>query len=1136
VKDERYYNFGVLVLNDGVISMSIAHTVFKPVGVVFAMALVFTAGMAEGAALTAEEINQIESEFGITLSSNEIAQVSAVVFPTNSAQWRADAYSRIETNRKANLNIQVVDMNGDPVEGAKVAVKMKSNDFKFGGTFSAKDFADVGGVLNMSTADYKQRLLSLFNAVGLNNGFKPKLTGIHSYLPAVTNWTTANNLPLRGHLLIWPGGGDVATMDDPGSVSGVDYGRHLSNASTSSYASYNVLGAVETYKASSRTPADKAALKAVVDAEIAEWAANWNVYEWDVINETLSNQLLMEILGEEEMAEWFKIATTNKVSADTKLLINEFQIISAMSESRTPGWYTDRRDRYMAKIDQIISDGGQVDRIGFQSRIKHEHRDPQLIYDRLEEWGNAYGKEMVGTEFEVVDSASTNEWKWYIYTEDERAQITEEMMTQYFSHPLVTGFFGWNTINDDIEALVDYSGNPTVHGLVWYYLHRIRYNTDATLASSLDGKTGLRAFKGEYDVTVSYKGQDYASVVTHTNDQSIVITLTSSSADDPNTSEVVDAWHYHGLTNGAGLAAGVSTGMVGGVFFGDTDLASIQNETVRWQSDGITDSIYPGKDLSSYDGASNGLFQLSVDFLDADFSASAAVSNGSGRVNYGFRNDPGGSNDDAYFRLAFTSGGGSNALYRLEVRDAADNNKNVATFPGTTLDHLSVRAVYDLDNDTYDVYYRHDGAGEVLAHSGTLAAGFALDQLRQVVQTFNGGVNWQAGDQVFTDNLVVRKLGDPPPPPSEIVIDGWDFEGLTNAGLSEAKSYGVTGGAFFGDADPVSVDGGVSVWTRFDVNDANESVFRTEDPSSEDGSTSGVYQVEWDVVSADFANTDASNKSANVGFGLRSKIAGNEDVAFRLRYDGTANEFLVQLTDANGNNQSFASSAIAGNALSNLMIRMVVDLDNRGSAGSVKLYYTPDGGSEVVLTEAGLASATFQMDQYRYAVQSSNGGTDWQLGDVVTTDNLIISRLTASAGDTPESLLADWLADYPTLGSATNLTDNPDLDIANNLAEYAFGGDPTNGSVVGHVPSSELLEDGGTNYIEYVYTKRKDSADRGLSYTLELSSDLVSNIWTNDGYIVTGSNDVDSAFQTITNRVPAADMDNQFIRLQIKYQ
>lgn len=758
--------------------------------------VVWSSVQAVSAALTGAEIAQIESEFGITLTANQIAELNAVVYPTLSASWRTDAYSRIEANRKANLDIQVVDMNGDPVEGASVSVRMKSNQFRFGGTFSAKDFNNVNNNLNMSTATYKQRLLSMFNAVGLNNGFKPRLTSLHQYVPGVLNWAAANDLPVRGHLLIWPGTGDIAAMDTPGAVSGDDYGQHLSEGWNSAYANGDVLGAVETYKASARTQADKDALEAEVDAEILNWVEQWNVYEWDVINETLSNRLLMDILGYDQMAEWFNIAENNKVSSDIKLLINEFQIISAMSEELTPGYYTDRRDRFMANIDQIIAEGGQIDRIGFQSRIKQEHRDPQLIYDRLVEWGNTYGKEMVGTEFEVKDIPVT-QWKGYVYTDEERAQITEEMMTQYFSHPLVTGFFGWDTITDDVESLIDYDGQPTLHGLVWYYLHRIRFNTDATLASSLNGQTAVRGYKGAYDITVSYGGQDTVSSLVHTNDQSIVIQLTSSVADDHNTGEVIDAWHYDALADNASLSQGISTGTVGGVSFNNTPLATIQHEAVRWQSDGVAGSIYRSVSLSSYASASSGRFQLAVDFLDADFSTSATLSNGVGRVNFGFRSDPTGARDDAYFRLVFVSGGGTNAHYRLDVRDEVSNNLIVGTFPGTTLNHLAVRALYDLDTNTFNVYYRHDGGAEVLAHSGSLVSDFALDQFRNVVQTYNGAANWAAGDRVFTDNLIVRKLNDPAPTPQSLYQD-WivQFSGLGSTHIEDnLRFYAV-------DADP----------------------------------------------------------------------------------------------------------------------------------------------------------------------------------------------------------------------------------------------------------------------------------------------------------------------------------------------
>lgn len=614
---------------------------------------------------------------------------------------------------------------------------------------------------------------------------------------------------------------------------------------------------------------------------------------------------------------------------------------------------------------------------------------------------------------------------------------------------------------------------------------------------------------------MTYQGQEYASALSLTNDESVVFSLVSSVADDPNTSEVVDAWHYDGLTNGAGLAQGVSTGVVGGVFFNNNALASIGNGTVRWRSDGVADSMYQGKDSSSYDGASNGLFQLSVDFLDADFTATSALSNGTGRVNYGIKD---GSGNDAYFRLTFVSGGGSNAQYRLEVKDALNNNLNVASFSGTTLDHLAVRAVYDLaasgSAGSFKVYYRKNGASEVLAHTGQLVAGFALDQLRAVVQTYNGGANWAAGDQLFTDNLVLRKLGDPPPPPSETVIDGWYFDGLANgAGLSEALSVGAVGGAAFGDDAIVSISNNATRWAW---DGADPSAFKTTAPSSQAGATSGLFQVGWDYVSADFANTDAADGSANIGFGIRSEADGNQDAAFRLRYDGTANEFLLQLTDANGANQTLAT--FAGNQLTNLSVRMVLDLDSRGAAGSLKLFYTPNGGGEMAGTVAGMLHPLFRIDLLRYAVQTTNGGTAWALGDAAITDNLVFSLLTATA--TPASLYEDWLADYPSVGS-TNIEDN--------LLFYAFGANPTNPATTGNWPEYQVVEGG----LEYVHYERNDAEARGLGYVVETTGDL-SGSWTNGGFVFVGAGGSGAAFNVVTNRLPVA-AGAGFIRVNVEY-
>jgi hypothetical protein len=286
--------------------------------------------------LTPEEVAKIETDLGVTLSLQEILDLSALVKPQTLPTWRSEANARIESHRKADLTVEVVDSVGTPVPGASVHLELRKHAFKFGGIVTVMDLTDADGNLSgagFTVEGWKQLTKALFNSVGLNNGLKPKITSQHQYIPGFMSWAAANDLDVRGHLLIWPGGGDLEDLDNPEAVSGVDYGNHLSRDTTSDYASYDVLGAVDTYKASARDQAAKDALESVVDAEITEWAGQWDVYEWDVVNETIGNTLLQEILGYDQMAEWFQIAEAEKLSPETDLYINDFQVISGQFEA-----------------------------------------------------------------------------------------------------------------------------------------------------------------------------------------------------------------------------------------------------------------------------------------------------------------------------------------------------------------------------------------------------------------------------------------------------------------------------------------------------------------------------------------------------------------------------------------------------------------------------------------------------------------------------------------------------------------------------------------------------------------------------------------------------------------------------------
>jgi hypothetical protein len=92
---------------------------------------------------------------------------------------------------------------------------------------------------------------------------------------------------------------------------------------------------------------------------------------------------------------------------------------------------------------------------------------------------------------------------------------------------------------------------------------------------------------------------------------------------------------------------------------------------------------------------------------------------------------------------------------------------------------------------------------------------------------------------------------------------------------------------------------------------------------------------------------------------------------------------------------------------------------------------------------------------------------------------------------------------------------DPDADGLENLMEYAVGGNPTtnDSAVVGPVL---LVGDD----VQYVYNRRTNYVDLGLSYYLELSTNLVTTALTNDAsmYSVAVSAP-QGGFEAVTNSI-----------------
>ena len=127
------------------------------------------------------------------------------------------------------------------------------------------------------------------------------------------------------------------------------------------------------------------------------------------------------------------------------------------------------------------------------------------------------------------------------------------------------------------------------------------------------------------------------------------------------------------------------------------------------------------------------------------------------------------------------------------------------------------------------------------------------------------------------------------------------------------------------------------------------------------------------------------------------------------------------------------------------------------------------------------------------------------------------------------------LSDYAVWAEQHGLVQGPegddDGDGLKNLGEFGLGGNPTNAGEQGYLP----LFGRNNGALEYTHVQQSDT-NNGLRYYLELSDNLVSNVWTNAGYTVVGSGPFTNGFDAVTNRVETNVRPEQFIRLMIEEQ
>ncbi len=384
------------------------------------------------------------------------------------APWRLEANSRIEQIRKGDLKVNVVDRNGNPINGAQVYVQQINHGYKFGSAITAQ-------LLTQNSQDaeiYRSRVSSHFTTSVFENDLKWGLwecATCSSFNKTNTRtaiqWLADRNIAARGHNLIWP-----SWQYLPSGFQSLG-ANDLQNRITTRF--NDVLG----------------------DAGV-----KGKLYQWDVLNEPYTNYDVQGrisgvngvtasngLLGNQEMIRWFQLA--RQIEPNTKLFINDYDILAG------GGTNVQHQDYYYAVIKYLLDNGAPVDGAGMQG-----HFAGVTSIDLMQNIIARYSQLNV--------RLAVTEYDFNTADEALQADFTRDFMTLIFSSPKFDDFLMWgfweraHWLPNGAMYRADWSSKQ--QALVWNDLLFREWWTNETGNSDASGIYRTRGFKGDYNVTVNY--------------------------------------------------------------------------------------------------------------------------------------------------------------------------------------------------------------------------------------------------------------------------------------------------------------------------------------------------------------------------------------------------------------------------------------------------------------------------------------------------------------------------------------------------------------------------------------------------------------------------------------------------------
>ncbi len=390
------------------------------------------------------------------------------------AAWREASRKRIETHRKAPITLHIRDEWGNPIQGATAEIRMTRHEYLFG--TCAKAFRLTDAELHHTRPEYnreawladnviyRERMQSLFNFVVLENDMKwPSWAGQwpnrrQEVTMDALRWLKQKGLVAKGHTILWG-----SWRQSP---------KYLQEKQD-------------------KVPE----LRTAIEQHIRDQAAamkDWVQYA-DVLNEPAAHRDLIEAVGADQVATWFKIA--KQEMPEVQLVINEFDILGN-------GGSTRRQDHHEALIRDLLKDGAPIDVLGFQSHFWSTRlTPPERLYEIIDRFA-AFDLPLMVSEFDMN-----------LLDEDLQADYTRDFLLQWFSHPATEAYIMWG-----FWAKAHWFGEPgAMYRQDWTPKPNLNAYTDLvlgewwteeSLTSDKQGAVSLRAFKGDYEIVVTAPGRN----------------------------------------------------------------------------------------------------------------------------------------------------------------------------------------------------------------------------------------------------------------------------------------------------------------------------------------------------------------------------------------------------------------------------------------------------------------------------------------------------------------------------------------------------------------------------------------------------------------------------------------------------